>query len=191
MDGTFQTVPSLFYQLYTIHGEIEDAYFPLVFGLLPQKTEGIYVKMFEKIREFLNVPKVQRIITDFELAVINACSLLFPSGLSHGCYFHYRQCVRRHLQTNGKQYLYDSDKDFHLFVKKLISIAFVPVEHVIRAFEAVCVASDIPEDAQSVVLYFENTWIGRKMPKREPKFRHSLWDFFDAIVQNFPLLTMQ
>ena len=24
------------------------------------------------------------------------------------------------------------------------------------------------------------------MPKREPKFRHSLWNFFDAIVQNFP-----
>ena len=141
--------------------------------------------MFEKIREFLNVPKVQRIITDFELAAINTCSLLFPSPLSHACYCHYHQCIRRHLQTNGKQYLYDSDKDFHLFVKKLISIAFVPVEHVIRAFEAVCVASDIPENAQSVILYFENTWIGRQMPKREPKFRHSLWNFFDAIVQNF------
>ena len=71
MDGTFQSVPCLFYQLYTINGEIEDAYFPVVFGRLPKKTEGIYVKMFEKIREFLNVPKVQRIIADFELAAIN------------------------------------------------------------------------------------------------------------------------
>ena len=44
MDGTFQTVPALFYQLYTIHGEIRDAYFPLVFGLLPKKSEAIYVK---------------------------------------------------------------------------------------------------------------------------------------------------
>ena len=39
LDGTFQTVPSLFYQLYTIHGEIEDAHFPLVFGLLPNKLK--------------------------------------------------------------------------------------------------------------------------------------------------------
>ncbi|KAJ3645124.1 hypothetical protein Zmor_022811 [Zophobas morio] len=66
MDGTFQTVPALFYQLYTIHGEVRNAYFPLVFGLLPKKSEAIYVKFFEKIREFLVNPKVKVIITDIE-----------------------------------------------------------------------------------------------------------------------------
>ena len=52
----------------------------LVFGLLPKKFEAIYVKFFEKIREFLANPEVKVIITDFEIAAIKACSFLFPSA---------------------------------------------------------------------------------------------------------------
>lgn len=38
-DGTFSSVPYLFTQLYTLHGFVGGKCIPLVFGLLPSKTE--------------------------------------------------------------------------------------------------------------------------------------------------------
>ncbi|KAK5638651.1 hypothetical protein RI129_012946 [Pyrocoelia pectoralis] len=38
-DGTFKTVPSLFSQLYTLHGLQDNKALPLVYALLPNKTE--------------------------------------------------------------------------------------------------------------------------------------------------------
>ena len=42
-DGTFKTVSLLFHQLYTVHGLRENNLLPLVFGLLPDKTEETYI----------------------------------------------------------------------------------------------------------------------------------------------------
>lgn len=41
-DGTFKVVPSLFYQLYTVHALCNGIVVPLVYGLLPNKTEETY-----------------------------------------------------------------------------------------------------------------------------------------------------
>ena len=43
-DGTFATVPSLTFQLYTIHGLVGDIAPPLLFALLPNKTTATYTK---------------------------------------------------------------------------------------------------------------------------------------------------
>ena len=39
MDGTFNSVPSLFHQLLTIHGEINGQHYPLIYALMPNKTQ--------------------------------------------------------------------------------------------------------------------------------------------------------
>lgn len=41
-DGTFKVVSSLFYQLYTVHALCNVTVVPLVYGLLPNKTEETY-----------------------------------------------------------------------------------------------------------------------------------------------------
>ena len=41
-DGTFYTSTTQFTQLYTLHAMVYDVMYPLVFGLLPGKTEEIY-----------------------------------------------------------------------------------------------------------------------------------------------------
>ena len=51
IDGTFKTVPELFYQLMTIHGKTTTGYIlPLVFIMLPSKTSAIYDKTFEALK---------------------------------------------------------------------------------------------------------------------------------------------
>ncbi|KAJ3666180.1 hypothetical protein Zmor_001633 [Zophobas morio] len=112
--------------------------------------------------------------------------LLFSSATNHGCYFHFRQCMRRQLQTGGQQARYDGDRDFQSFVKTIMTIALVLVEHVFKTFEIVCATADIPEEAQSIITYFENTWVGRRMPRKNPKFKHILWNFFDSIIEHYP-----
>ena len=52
-DGTFKTVPSLFVQLYTIHGLVGGSYpfrdghlLPCIYVLLPGKSSNLYQRMW-------------------------------------------------------------------------------------------------------------------------------------------------
>ncbi|CAF5029474.1 unnamed protein product, partial [Rotaria socialis] len=58
---------------------------------------------------------------------------------------------------------YQEDKSFHLGIKRLIALAFVPVLDVIKAFDLI--TDDFDDDADDFLGYVEKTWIG------EPKKR--------------------
>lgn len=65
----------------------------------------------------------------------------------------------------------------------IAAIAFVPVADVVTSFEHLIDNTDFPEEAQSVLDYFEDTWIGRPnrhLIRRPPRFDHVLWNCFDA-----------
>ncbi|XP_063435973.1 uncharacterized protein LOC134716888 [Mytilus trossulus] len=49
-DGTFYTCPPIFEQLYTLHALIDGEMFPLVFALLPGKSEDIYTRFFSLLK---------------------------------------------------------------------------------------------------------------------------------------------
>ena len=49
-DGTFDTCPPLFTQLYTLHALVDGEIFPLVFVLLPGKSEDIYIRLFNLLK---------------------------------------------------------------------------------------------------------------------------------------------
>lgn len=44
MDGTFKVTPSLFYQVYTVHGMYRGAVIPLLYSLLPNKRKETYAR---------------------------------------------------------------------------------------------------------------------------------------------------
>ncbi|PKK59673.1 hypothetical protein RhiirC2_719657 [Rhizophagus irregularis] len=79
-DGTFKTVPTIFRQLYTIHGSIgsneNSRIMPLVYALMSNKSEVAYRALFQGLIDFGYEHDVdlqpQFIITDFEIATINA-----------------------------------------------------------------------------------------------------------------------
>ncbi|CAF4496803.1 unnamed protein product, partial [Didymodactylos carnosus] len=71
VDGTFKVAPKLFQQLYTIHGYIRGKTVPLVFCILPNKTQATYEEVFTEINTHLeNLP--HHINLDFEKAAENA-----------------------------------------------------------------------------------------------------------------------
>ncbi|CAF1631582.1 unnamed protein product, partial [Didymodactylos carnosus] len=69
-DGTFDSCPPFFYQLYVIHGIEFGRQFPCVFALLPRRKRNTYVKLFRYITDnairLNTVFNPTRIMSDFE-----------------------------------------------------------------------------------------------------------------------------
>lgn len=52
-DGTFYTCPSLFHQIYSIHVTIDGKMTPVIFALLPGKSQAIYTRLFTLLKEHM------------------------------------------------------------------------------------------------------------------------------------------
>jgi hypothetical protein len=81
-DGTFDTSPDPFTQIYFIMGQMgpEKRAIPCVFALLPDKETNTYTKMWTIICSLVKFEEglPQRIMTDFEKGVMNTLSRVFP-----------------------------------------------------------------------------------------------------------------
>ena len=51
MDGTFSSTPSVFSQVYKIHGYYKDQVMPFVYALLPDKTYDTYLRLFTLLKK--------------------------------------------------------------------------------------------------------------------------------------------
>ena len=63
MDGTFKTVPTIFYQLYSIHAPVgsenNSRILPLVYVLMTGKSEELYQLLFQDLIEFAEENNIQ------------------------------------------------------------------------------------------------------------------------------------
>ncbi len=92
-DGTFKVAPELFFQVFTLHASINSRATPLLYILMPSKTEEDYTRIFCAI---VNLPPalVQRqlsITADYEIASYNAATGIFLNAKIAGCFFHFGQ----------------------------------------------------------------------------------------------------
>jgi hypothetical protein len=82
-DETFNSCPGRFYQLYTLHGYVEDTSYPLVFALLPNKTEQTYTRLFTMLKGALLQNNLfltpQLVLMDFETSAKNALKAVFST----------------------------------------------------------------------------------------------------------------
>lgn len=185
-DGTFKTAPPLFQQLYTIHGVHYHNVVPTVFALLPNKTEETYTRLLTDLKNRRPALNPETVMTDFELASINAFQNQFPNVANRGCFFHLGQCVWRRVQALGLQGTYETDPAFALKVRMIWSLAYVPIPDVVNAFEVL--SENVPLEMQPILDYFEDTWIGRERRGRRgiPLFPIPLWNCFAAAVGGLP-----
>ncbi|CAG7819980.1 unnamed protein product [Allacma fusca] len=101
LDGTFKTCPTVFQQLYTVHGIYKHSVaVPFVYMYLPGKSAEIYKEAFQVIRQKTpNEPSC--IISDFESAAIIACQEVFIATELSGCLFHLTQSIFRRVQQDS------------------------------------------------------------------------------------------
>lgn len=189
-DGTFDSCPSIFYQLYTIHAGIHMEIHPLVYCLLPNKTEEIYVKMLTELVQYIEACgyniNVKNISIDFELAARNAYLRVLDDVSIHFCYFHFCQTTWRKIQQLGLASLYNTNAEFALFCRKANALAFVPSNDVSAAFEDW--AKDAPHQATAFVEYFESTFIQgparRNKRSTKPLFPQPEWNMYQLTLHD-------
>ena len=77
----------------------------------------------------------------------------------------------RQVQNKGLTTKYNADEYFRLNIKKLIALAFVPLDQIITGFDLIVNQLD-DDDADDLIDYFEKTWVDK--PKRRGNiFLHS------------------
>ncbi|XP_071173818.1 uncharacterized protein [Mytilus edulis] len=139
MDGTYKYCPKFFKQLYTIHGYNKGNYVPLVFCLLPGKSEEIYVNCFSSIVKLCSdqghtlQPKAVHV--DFEERVMKVMKDFFPSIEIKCCRFHLGQAWWRKIQKVGLSQQYkELDSDISKWLKGIFGIAFLAPDEVADCF---------------------------------------------------------
>ena len=70
------------------------------------------------------------IMTDFELALVQALELAFPGACIHGCYFNFSQCLWRKVQRLDLVEEYKEDSAIRRFIQRSATIAFIPLNFV-------------------------------------------------------------
>lgn len=108
----------------------------------------------QKLEE-LQCPLPRYIMTDFELAIINAALENFVEAFIRACLFHLCQSVFRQIQHEGLQALYNDENDstYRNAARQMCALAFVPVEDVQRVF--FLFVETVPRLFKPVTKYFE------------------------------------
>lgn len=147
VDGTFSYCPSLFTQLFTIHGLVNTFYIPLVFCLLKnKKIESYKEALFQVVQKCLNlnlILKPQSITIDFEIAIHQAVLLIWPSVIIVGCRFHLIQSWYRKIQQLGLTLEYKNND----WLKHSFGLTFLDPSEVSDCF-SFDFMSDIPDDSR-------------------------------------------
>lgn len=190
-DGTFDTVPLIFKQLYCIHGRKDDKLFPLVYVLCKRKSKETYEFILNKLRELKRNLNPTSIIVDFELAFIIKFQEIFPETEIHGCLYHFSQSVWRHIQECGLQKKYQDDENVSFEIRKLLALTFVPPQDVIHHYDVLINSEyyiDNKEVFKPVLEYFEPTWIRKKGKRRTkpPTYPIELWNCYQSVLNNDP-----
>ena len=191
-DGTFSVVPSLFYQLYTVHAKVGTSYPPAIYFLLPNKQQRTYTKMLKILKELVPECDPKSFLLDYEKAMINSVKATFPNCEVNGCFFHLCQCVIRHVSAVGLKKEYESNIDFSILVKSLMSLAFVPCADVTTVFDQLCAKFPDTDACDRLLDYFKQTFIqqeARNGRPKDPLYKIELWNHFEDGLNCVPKTT--
>ena len=100
IDGTFKSSPNLFKQLLSVHAYVDASghRIPLVYGLLPGKTEALYTDFLSCLDDVTQF-EPQSVLCDYEKGLHNAILTTWPSTSVRGCFFHYKQALCVYFNT--------------------------------------------------------------------------------------------
>lgn len=196
--------PTIFTQVFTILGHVpavigdpnsRTVALPLVYALLSSKSEEAYRAVYEAVlseAEEIGIENFepQTIMTDFELAILNAGKATFSEEMEYSCcFFHLKQSVYRKVQAQGLVRAYNGeDSAVRDFCHMMAGLAFVPVCDVKAGFLALKANAPDVDGIPELVTYFsENYVLGkpgagarRRVP---PRFEPVLWNCYQATLQ--------
>ena len=186
-DGTFKVVPSLFFQLYSIHFQFVTGINPAaVYCLLPNKTRTTYDRVLVEIKRLVPAADPTVILTDFESAALTAFCNAFPAARVTGCYFHLSQSILRKINEIGLKVEYETNDAVRDSIRCLAALAHIPVDDITDTFDDLVESMPATEHMDELLSYFEHTYIrGRRLRGRDDNYGPSLfspWNQRDGLA---------
>ncbi len=160
-DGKFSETPIPFAQLYTIHGLTYNTVVPLAYFLLPNKTAATYKRAIQSLKGLAPNWQPRSWLSDFEQAFLASLREEFPGIEITGCFYHYMQSLYRRIQGDGLAQAYANEEEFAVQCRLFGALAFVPLNDVQAAFDAVRQQPDFDPRLRPFLNYYEDTWLGR------------------------------
>lgn len=182
---------------------------PFVYALLSSKTSVEYREVLQAVLNSAQAFQIRNcspeyIMSDFELAIINAAHEVFPESEVRLCVFHLGQSVYRHVVSEGLSREYDDpeDRSVKLYTHMLLALAFVPPEDVKDAFRLLREQVNLHQDNLLPVFdFFDATYVngtparaaargrGRArqgaVPRRlPPRYSIESWNHYETTLDN-------
>lgn len=138
--------------------------------------------------------KPERVMFDFELATINAIQKYFPQVDVKGCFFHLTKKFWKKIQNVGLKNMYGTDTEFAVHLRMLAALAFVPVNKVVEAYEAIVQLPFFNDNElnfmnaqkQEFLNYIETNNIGSpgrtQGARKAPSFPIPLWNMYELTL---------
>jgi hypothetical protein len=195
-DGTFQVVPGIFFQLYSVHFNFCSGISPAaIYCLLPNKTGDTYRHILQELHRLIPLAAPRTILLDFERAAMNAFQQSYPDARIAGCYFHLCQSVIRRVNELGLKTDYENNDAVRMYVRCLAALAFVPPEDVLEAFELLTDGMPEVDRLDELTTFYEHTYIrGRRQRGRggvygPAMFSIEMWNKYAAGVDGIARTT--
>ena len=78
----------------------------------------MFLLLEQKVAEMALELVPTAVVSDFELAIMQAAKTVYPAVISKGCYFHLCQPLIRKLQQLGLQIAYEQNQQVSCFVRR-------------------------------------------------------------------------
>ncbi|KAG0434690.1 hypothetical protein DMUE_5077, partial [Dictyocoela muelleri] len=91
---------------------------------------------------------------------------VFTNTKIYNCYFHFSQNIWSNIQKNGMVSKYKSNKDFCIYIKMMLSIAFVPKYKQVEEYNKLknSYIQNFKEKSEiNILIYFENNFINNNL----------------------------
>lgn len=164
VDGTFKSSSRQFGQLFVVHAALtspteETNTVPAVYALLPNKRQETYDRFFTAVKTKVPGWNPASIMMDFEAAVVQSATNLFPGAKIMGCNYHFNQCLWKHVQSCGLVPAYNENEEIRYHIRMCSALAHIPLEMIDDGW--LCIQESTPENQklQEFYDYFVEQWL--------------------------------
>lgn len=163
IDATFFASPRLSSQVMIVYGDVNGTILPLAYIVMNGKSTKTYMAgcqlLFGEMRKLKIKIKVENILTDYEVTIMNVFSRFLPASvIFKACYFHKRQNTVKNLQTLGLMDEFKSNATFADEINQIDSLIFVKPEFVESYFEELY--ADLSDNAKLYADFLKKNYIG-------------------------------